>query len=285
MIWTLRRILVLIVLASTIAVVGTLVWVTATYQRFAIETQNDATAELVEYLVRQRVEEDYLRKLLPFADEWSRVSTFVDGMQENPASVARHFADRMMFTLEVTSGRIRLRNVVVYSSDFEVVAVAERGTGESIRANISVLDNLRTQTLQQRRVIDSFLWRTSSGRPVHSIIVPLGGFRVAGFIELVTDPVPELGGLGEVLGGTFRLLDGYKRELIVDNVEFSDEVAKTDPGNLETLTVALADTIGGTWAYANLTRDTSAFRQSAFDLRDQAISIVALVVLASVLFG
>ena len=56
MFWTLRRILVLIVQISTTAVVGTLVWVTATYQRFAIETQNDVTGEMITYLVRQRVQ-------------------------------------------------------------------------------------------------------------------------------------------------------------------------------------------------------------------------------------
>ncbi|MCH7865006.1 MAG: hypothetical protein IIC56_07325, partial [Proteobacteria bacterium] len=39
MMWTLRRVLILIVLISSLAVVGTLVWVTATYQRFAIDTQ------------------------------------------------------------------------------------------------------------------------------------------------------------------------------------------------------------------------------------------------------
>ena len=42
--WTLRRVLILIVLISSIAIIGTLVWVSETYQRFAIDTQNKSTA-------------------------------------------------------------------------------------------------------------------------------------------------------------------------------------------------------------------------------------------------
>jgi len=285
MIWTLRRILVLIVLASTIAVVGTLFWVTATYQRFAIETQNDVTSDMVTYLIHQRVRDNYLKKVVPFVDEWSRLPTFVQGMQDRSESIASLVAERMMYTLEVTSGRVRLRNVVVYDADFEFVAQADRGSQESVRSRASLMRRLKSQDLQQRRVIDTFLWQGGDGRPLHSIIAPVGGFRVVGFIEFITDPLPELSGLSEVLGGTFKLLDFNGGEQFVDNVRRDENILPTDPANLETLRVTLEDDTGKIWGIASLTRDTSAFKSSVFTLRNQAVSIVAMVVIASVLFG
>ena len=106
MIWTLRRILVLIVLISSLAVVGTLIWVTATYQRFVVDTQNEVTSAMVTYFVRQRVDDQYADKIVPFIDEWSRLSTLVHGMKENAPDKARLAANRMMQTLEVASGSI-----------------------------------------------------------------------------------------------------------------------------------------------------------------------------------
>ncbi len=63
--WTLRRVLILIVLISSLAVVSTLVWVAATYQRFAIDTQNDSTATITAFLVKQRIDQ-HRQKVAPF---------------------------------------------------------------------------------------------------------------------------------------------------------------------------------------------------------------------------
>lgn len=289
MVWTLRRILILIVLISTLAVVGTLIWVTDTYQRFAVDTQNEVTSEMVTYLVWQRVQDEYLNKVAPFIDEWSRFSTLVRGVQEDSPDNARLAANRMMYTLEVTSGRIRLRNIVVYSKDFEIVAQTDKGTGETIHALGNVRERKKRQGIRQRRMIDTYLWRSASGRPLHSTIAPIGGFRVAGFIEFVTDPLPELDGLGAILGGTFRLLDANQEILFEESTwdeDASTEIPlRPDTAYLETLKVHLPDATGGVWATVSLTRDTSIFHRAVLQLRDKAIWIVAIVVLSSVIIG
>lgn len=291
MVWTLRRILVLIVFTSTLAVVGTLIWVTATYQRFAIDTQNEVSGQLVSHLVHQRVQEEYLEKIGPFIDEWSRFSVLVRGMQELSQEKARLAANRIMYTLEATSGRIRLQNVVIYSKDLRIIAAAEKGTGDSVRASKSIWQRIQRQGLREQRMMGAYLWRTKEGRPLHSAIAPIGGFKVAGFIEFVTDPVPELAGLGGILGGKFDLRNKDGETLFRDGngeaVLKANGVSETapDPAFLEQLTVDIQATSGEVWAIASLTRDTSAFRTAVFQLRDKAIVILALVVLASVLFG
>ena len=293
--WTLRRILILIVLISSLAVVGTLVWVTATYQRFAIDTQNDSTAAMVFYQVNQRIEKQYQKKITPFVNEWSRLSTLINGMKENAPEKARIAANQMLHTMEVAEGRVRLRSVVVYTKEMEGFAMAEKGTGENLATRPRIFDRLRQRDLNQQRHLAVFLWRTPEGRPVHSMIAPIGGFQVAGFIEYVTDPIPELAGMGDVFGGTFRLLD-TRGNVLFESKESGDkgreaEQSPTQPGaeaaetRLETLRVEIADTIGNPWAIATITRDTSAFKGAVDALRDKAIWIVAGVVLGSILVG
>ncbi|MCH7937229.1 MAG: response regulator [Proteobacteria bacterium] len=293
--WTLRRILILIVLISSLAVVGTLVWVTATYQRFAIDTQNDATGTMVTYLVNQRIEKQYRQKVTPFVNEWSRLSTLINGMKENAPEKARIAVNLMLHTMEVAEGRVRLRNVVVYTKQLEVFARAAKSVEESLVTRPRIFDRLRQRDLSQQRHMAAFLWQTPEGRPVHSMIVPIGGFQVAGFIEFVTDPIPELAGMGDVFGGTFRLLD-TRGNVLFESKESGDkgreaEQSPTQPGaeaaetRLETLRVEIADAIGNPWAIATITRDTSAFKKAIDALRDKAIWIVAGVVLGSILVG
>lgn len=281
MMWTLRRILILIMIISSLAVVGTLVWVTATHQRFAIDTQNEATGEMVTYLVNQRIDKRYLQKITPFVNEWSRLSTLINGMKENAPEKARIAANRMLHTMEVAEGRIRLRNVVVYTKQLELFARAGKGVEESLITRPQTFDRLKKRNLSQQRHMAAFLWQTPEGRPVHSLIVPIGGFQVAGFIEFVTDPIPELSGMGDIFGGIFRLLDTRGNALFE-----SKESGAGKPETLqETLKIKIADSNNNTWAIATITRDTSEFKNAIAALRDKALWIVAGVVLGSILVG
>ena len=282
MTWTLRRILILIVLLSACAVAGTLIWVTATYQRFAIENQNAFTAATVSHLVRRQIEDKHQRKVHPFIDEWARLSTLVRGMKEDDPQRARLAANRMMHTLEVAQGRVRLRNVVIYYPDMSIVASADKGSGESLATLPPFMDRLRNRSRGGQRKILSLMWRSQDGRPLISTIAPVGGFQVAGFVEFVTDPVPDLDGIETALQGRFSLVDVNGETLFVSN--HSDAVS-AEAAQLETLRVPVTGANGEIWAVATLTRDLSGFYAAVSVLRDRALGIVAAVVVGSVLIG
>ena len=178
--WTLRRILILIVLISSLAVVGTLIWVTATYQRFANDTQNDVLGTIATDLIYQQIETHHNEYVVPFIDEWSRLSTLVKGITENAPEMARFAADRMFTTMEVTNGLVILRNVVVYDKNMEKFAEALNGERESLASLPDVIDRLKQRTLEEQRIGTRILWQTPGGRPVQSSIVPIGGFRLHG---------------------------------------------------------------------------------------------------------
>ena len=284
MTWTLRRILLVIVVLSSLAVAGTLYWVTATYQQFAISNQHEITASTVSHLVRRQIEIQHQGKVNPFIDEWSRLSTLVQGMKEGNPEKARLAANRMMLTLEVAEGRVHLRNVVIYSKEMQPVATADKGSAESISGLPVLISRLLQRDRHEQRQITSFLWRGPDGRPLYSTIAPIGGFQVAGFVEFVSDPIPDLAGIGDAARGRFRLLDIHGTPLFEDE---NGAAAATNPvtAKLDTLQIPITDALDETWAIATLTRDVSAFRATVSQLRNQALGIVAAVILGSVLIG
>ncbi len=269
-------------LLSACAVAGTLIWVTATYQRFAIENQNAFTAATVSHLVRRQIEDRHQRKVHPFIDEWARLSTLVRGMKENDPQRARIAANRMMHTLEVAQGRVRLRNVVIYAPTLSTVASADKGSGESLATLAPFMERLRNRSRGGRRKIQSLMWRSQDGRPLISTFAPIGGFQVAGFVEFVTDPVSDLDGIETALLGRFSLIDVNGETLFVS--DHADTAAIQD-AELETLRVPIEGADGEVWAVATLTRDLSGFHAAVSVLRDRALGIVAAVVVGSVLIG
>ena len=282
MTWTLRRILVLIVLLSACAIAGTLFWVTHTYQRFAIDSQNQLTAATVTHLVRKHIEEKHQGKVHPFIDEWSRLSTLVEGVEDGDPERARIAANRMVHTLEVAQGRVQLRNVVVFTKNLDVLARADKGSGESIEGLAALLDRLRLRDTRTSRKILSFSWRSKDGRPLISTIAPIGGFRLEGFIEFVTDPITDLKGIETGLQGQFSLVD------VNGNTVFGTAPPARHANRapeLETLRVPIQDDLGDVWAFASLTRDVTAFNASVAALRDKALGIIAAVVVGSVLIA
>ena len=97
--------------------------------------------------------------------------------------------------------------------------------------------------------------------------------------------------MGDVVGGTFRLLD-TRGNVLFESKESGDkgreaEQSPPQPGaeaaetRLETLRVEIADAIGDPWAIATITRDTSAFKNASGALRNTALRIVARCLLGS----
>src|SRR5258707_987795 len=120
MFWTVRRVLALIALLASTAVIVTLIWVSHTFQRFAVDTLNEASGDTVAFIVKQRVATQYLEKMSPVADQWSRASTVTDAAQSGDKAKAARAADDPFGSAEVDQGSIKLRNVVIYANDLTV---------------------------------------------------------------------------------------------------------------------------------------------------------------------
>ena len=205
--WTIRKILILLALLVALAFAGSQLWVTEVFKGFALNTLDKASSTSLVFMVQERVIKDYSRSVRPFGDEFARDKNFVAAAKAGDADKAMIMADSLFSTAAVTQKEVRLLAATVYDKDLQPLARATRGSGASLADHAVALAQLKQRDKAAARKVETFLWQTKDGKVVHSMILPIGGFRLAGFLEIVTDPLPILTGLGPVLGGDLQLLN------------------------------------------------------------------------------
>ncbi|HET8726559.1 MAG TPA: methyl-accepting chemotaxis protein [Alphaproteobacteria bacterium] len=283
---TVRRGLVAIGLILSVAIAANQLWVAGLYQRFSIDTFNERLGETLSILAVERIAKEYPKVIDPIADQWSRYSGIVEAASAGDAEKARLNADGFYQEAPIVERAILPVAIHVYGSDLTLLGSSSKGGGESVIADPAVRDALIAREKAEQRQKVAFLWRTEAGRPVHSVIAPIGGFRVAGFLELVTDPLPVLAGLETAFSGDIAVLDGNGAEILTLPFAATEgEHATTGRERLDTLTAVIPATAGGDWATVSLTRDIGDFVASTDALRNRALAVLVGVGVASWLVG
>ena len=300
--WTIRRALMLIGVLVSLGVSGTLFWLTESYKGFAVDTLNQTSGELLTLLVRSRVDRDFVQRLEPVMDEWVREDSLVKAAREGDVNRMTVEADILWSKPAVNQFGLGLRHVVIYDKDMRVITEAKQGSGESIKTDTALIERLNGRSKGEKRQKTGFLWRTPDGRPLHSYLAPIGGFRMVAFLEIVTDPLKELGDLGHVLGGDIRFVDA-NGETLFESLAAGPEETSAPPATSEaaandapegappapdtaaadrvTIAVSIPGPDGAPWADAEYSRDISAFVARGDGLRDLTIEIVAALLLTS----
>ncbi|MEQ9348100.1 MAG: methyl-accepting chemotaxis protein [Thalassospira sp.] len=304
---TLRRILLVTGLLVSGAVTWMLLWTGDTYRNFAVETLNNSVSGTVNFFVGSRVATDYGDKITPIANEWSRLGSLVKSYQENDQTRMKAELDILSNAREVVQGDLNLIEAVAYDQEFNQLATSQANLGSSITDDPEIKAYLMGRDKGEARKPASFMWSTPDGRPVFSLVLPVGGFRAVGFLEIITDPLPTLAGIGKVLGGNFQILDNSGAvlfESLEDGAAEEGGVAVSEPdesaeGQADAGTsvtdapktpatgthraavdVTISDGRGGVWAEARFDRDISDFYDQTDSLRTLSIEILVGVLLA-----
>ena len=277
---TLRRVLLVTALLLTGGIAAEQIWVADQNERFATETFNQATRGTLSFLVTERMTSDYFKKLSPLAADWSRSSVVTDAAQSDEPNRAKLAIGVLMTSAPVVTRDIRVRSFVIHSGEMARLATSD-GAGETVADLPAVMDLLKARDRGAQRLPSQFLWRTPSGFPAYSLIVPIGGFRVLGFLEVVTDATPILDGVGSALGGELRLFDGQGQSVYESRL---DGVIMEGDG-VQTASVVIPGVLGTDWATAALTRDMSGFQSQTQALRRDGFIMTAGVLSGGVVLG
>eukprot|EP00003_Mantamonas_plastica_P030149 TRINITY_DN7355_c0_g1_i1.p1 TRINITY_DN7355_c0_g1~~TRINITY_DN7355_c0_g1_i1.p1 ORF type:complete len:774 (+),score=150.65 TRINITY_DN7355_c0_g1_i1:134-2455(+) len=311
---TLRRILLVTGLLVSGAVTWMLLWTGDTYRNFAVETLNNSVSGTVNFFVGSRVATDYGDKITPIANEWSRLGSLVKSYQENDQTRMKAELDILSNAREVVQGDLNLIEAVAYDQEFNQLATSKANLGSSITDDPDIKAYLIGRDKGEARKPASFMWSTPDGRPVFSLILPVGGFRAVGFLEIITDPLPTLAGIGKVLGGNFQILDnsgavlfesledgaaeeggaalpktdeGANEQAVAadaadagSNAADAPKTADAGPHHRAAVDVIISDGRGGIWAEARFDRDISDFYEQTDNLRSLSIEILVGVLLA-----
>ena len=313
--WTIRRGIVLIGALLSLGIVVNQLWLSRVNERFSLDTFNGSAAQTLSFLAERRVTSEYDQRIAPFADTQARNADIVAAAKNGDAVKASLTADQIFSSQPVYQGQIDLREVNVYDKDLKLIAASKKGTGDSVLAQQQgLIDQLKGRDKAAQRQPVGYLWRTRDGAPVHSQIVPIGGFQVAGFLELVTSPVKMLAGIEDAVRGDVVLPGKPDAEPLFKGSYFRDDAkpAETAPSSgaapaaaptqnatettapsrpsrnglmLETISTTIPDSFGGEWAKIELTRDIGTFIHSSETLRNTALAALAGVVVVGWLIG
>ncbi|WP_120495460.1 methyl-accepting chemotaxis protein [Kiloniella sp. EL199] len=318
-IWTLRKILFLIGLLASIAIVAAQFWSFEKYKNFSLDTLQKESTTQFQLMVLERVIQAYEPKLNTLGSDWARYTHLVKAMKTNDPEEIVAFDKWYRDNKEIQTGEISLISTHFYNPDMDLITSSQDGR---ITDNATILEELKARDKKEKRKPVSYIWSDPNGRPVHSTIFPIGGFKVAGFVELVTDPMQYLAGISETLGADVTIYDpssetGYafqenshketetteetaeqvieaetssaeseevKEPEVTEDVKI-DSRALEDGLKLDGSTAYITATIMGThdtvWAKATLVRDVSDFAEGSQQLTEDAIKVLAGVFLTT----
>lgn len=277
--WTLRRAMISVVGVLLLALFASQAWMAGRFTGFAVATLNDSAAKTLSVLVNDRIRKNYVEKLQSHADEWGRDGFLVENVGKRDFAKAALALKTIYQRPVVVDREVIVVSVGVFDQDMNRVASSGGEDGDTVNTVAPLMEALKAREVGDKRRPVHLLWRSAKGRPLHSVILPIGGFRMVGFLEVVTDPLPSLGTLGTALDADIRFKDPAGTVLFE-----SLRGKKGEDGSLSSTTIAIGGDGGLPWAAAEITRDTSDFVAETERLRNETI-LVALLFAAAVSVG
>ena len=128
-----------------------------------------------------------------------------------PAKEATFALDQEFNQGAVTNGEIPLLRTALYNKDFSSqVAISSAGNKAVSELPQEVTEQMRTLEGREKFAVQSFFWAAPDGQPVATIISPVGGMRLRGYVALHADPAPALENMADIFSADVhtRTLDG-----------------------------------------------------------------------------
>jgi len=183
------------------------------YHRLTLDNQRQSLSGLVGLAAGEVVEglEEKSRSLgLSIQSD----PTFERLLKAGDFSAIAALLDDQFHQYFVTAGEIRLVQLRLFSPEFKLLAKAGegvRGSSSSQAACPSLLDTAARRRGPQR--LQSLCALCADPLPLHSLLVPIGGLSLRGYLEVVVDPSPNLQSLEKTLGMPLRLQSATGSEL------------------------------------------------------------------------
>lgn len=182
-------------------------YVGETYRQVAIESQRVAYSEIV----RLRVE-DLLSELNKYSQNLGQAIQSHIGLRQALKTKDRGRVEKYLnlqfHQYFVTAGVLKLNSLIAHDVKLNRVGIAwdehQQTSGIGGRSCDDLLTRARSRTGPQRLKMISELCLTD-GYPFLHVLVPIGGLRVLGYLEIVTDPTYSLIAIERDLGMPLKI--------------------------------------------------------------------------------
>lgn len=143
-------------------------------------------------------------------------------LTKNPNSIEHkelvtEFLNEQFHQKMVTAGIISLKKIRIYDLKFNMVAESSEGI-KGLKQSLpqSILETAKPRKKAERLKIVNAIWMSHEG-VLTSLLAPVGGLILSGYIEVVADPVHNLRSLENMMGSPISLIG------IDDEVKFQSE--------------------------------------------------------------
>lgn len=183
------------------------------YHRLNLENQRRGLADLAGLAVDEalvRLEE----KSRSLGLSVQSAPAFEKSLRAGDYVAVQRLLDDQFHQYFVTAGEIRLIQLRLFSPEFELLAESGEGARDFPRMRAAcpgLLERASGRSGPERLQFISAL--CADDLPLHSLVVPVGGLALRGYIEVVADPAYSLESLEKTLGMPLRLSTDAGREL------------------------------------------------------------------------
>lgn len=189
--------------AGSVLVMGFLgivlaVLVAETYREYAIENQRTGFEQIIGLRVHTLLDE--LAKVShDLGQALQGDNKFRAFLQKNDAPGLDEHLSSQFHQYFVTAGVVKLESLAVYDKDFNLFsrAISETASVDAACPGLYARAQSRTGALRLKTITEICL---VNGKPYHSMLLPIGGLRVKGYLEIVTDPMYSLQAIESNLG-------------------------------------------------------------------------------------
>ncbi|MDH5544845.1 MAG: methyl-accepting chemotaxis protein [Gammaproteobacteria bacterium] len=190
---------------------------------------------------------------------------------ENSEFVVNHLNEQFAQRF-VTSGLLKLNKLRLYDQELRFTLESSEGiSGLPRKLPTNLYETAKVRKGGDRFKALSELWISDHG-PMHSVLVPVGGLRLSGYLEVVVDPAFNLRKLEEVLNTAVRIKSIHSEETFK-----TDNWPSTLDANSLVVPYELADAAGKTLLVVDIVENLEKFNSSFF--KTQLLSVGTMLVL------
>lgn len=177
------------------------------HSRLAFANQREALVELV------RIKSDAVLEALNNTSRdmglaLQRVPEFRQALAKKDRALLTHQLDNQFHQYFVTTEAISLEKIILFDPGFNVIAASTEGniiTSGDVACPALLKHARQRKGAQRFRVISDLC--LVKGRPYHSVIVPVGGLHLTGYLEIITEPSVNLRTIEASLGMPVQIAD------------------------------------------------------------------------------
>jgi signal transduction histidine kinase/CheY-like chemotaxis protein len=263
----------------TMGVVGILLalYIGESYRQLALENQQSAYEDLIHLRIGDR-----LQQLQKFSRDLGQTvqnnGDFRRSLSKKDQQPIETYLEAQFHQYFVTAGVIKLNALIALDGDMNVVGTAVEQSdqangigGQSCPGLVKLA--LQRQGSERLKVISQMC--LDGGYPLLHVIIPIGGFKIAGYLEIVSHPAHSLIGIEEDLGLPLKitLADG---ELVYQSPKWPQDDAR----NQHVIATYMRRNDDGRNAFRiSIVRDINDYQQQLNGLRYASMVTAILITL------